>query len=321
MLNRARRHPDVKTWIAEALSDERYYCDSPPHWNGAETSLQAFDRHKRIERFLVKRFNNRKSVLDSNCGKVAVRLGSCHPYARCFSGACPDCNRALQRYFVAETANLLKGDFTSSKEVSALSLVNGFWRYLEQADLNELQSDAKSLLRKVGIRYAMGGVDLSYNQEGRSAGYWCGQIWAFVFSDDLDWADQLRGHHRRMVLLEKYSFQLRELLPYSTKRPVMVKPYDGNPDGAAYALKSTFNRRVSYVQEKVVDGVTRTCRNTSNQPLRVAERVELYPFLNQQGLASRIFLMGIRPTRTDQGISLVKLRSKTGISESSETPS
>jgi len=56
--------------------------------------------------------------------------------------------------------------------------------------------------------------------------------------------------------------------------------WDGRNEALAYALKTTFKRRVSVYQMK---SGTR-CRNTSEQDLRVSERIPLYQYLNSVGL-------------------------------------
>jgi hypothetical protein len=241
-------------------------------------------------------------------GPLTERLDYCGPHSRCGSGPCPECDRAFQRFFVSECSNLLEGDFASCQQTAVLSLICETWNRLDGASLDILQRNAKRLLRDAGVRHALGGIDISRNEDRDSKdAYWCLHVWAIIPSNEVEeWGPKLR---RLYVRTDR------------VRRPIMVKPYDGNVEALAYALKTEFKRRVSYVQEKLVDGVKRTCSNTSNQSLRVAERLELYPFLDSQGLAARVFLMGVRPTRTDQGISLVKLNSKPRNSESDEGPS
>jgi hypothetical protein len=104
------------------------------------------------------------------------------------------------------------------------------------------------------------------------------------------------------------------------RRPLLLKPFDGNLRGLAYLYKTNFKRRVSYLQKKTRNGKTRACINTSEQTLRVNERMQLHGFLARHGLASRVFLLGARPTRTDEGISIVKIGRKSANSELAEKP-
>jgi hypothetical protein len=84
-------------------------------------------------------------------------------------------------------------------------------------------------------------------------------------------------------------------------RPIKIQKFDGKLGGLAYALKTEFVRRVSYRQITHTWDKTRVARNTSDQALRVRERLELIPYLANAGLASRVFLLGARPTGTKAG--------------------
>jgi hypothetical protein len=88
-------------------------------------------------------------------------------------------------------------------------------------------------------------------------------------------------------------------------RPIKVLNWDGRNEGLAYALKTTFKRRVSVHQNRRSSDALQ--RNTSEQDLRVAERIPLYQYLDSVGLHARVLLLGARPTLTDQGFSIVKL--------------
>jgi hypothetical protein len=178
--------------------------------------------------------------------------------------------------------------------------------YLDVVSLESMQRNTKRLLRNAGVQFAFGGIDLSFNQDGENSDAWAFQLWLIVPTSFPEvWSQRLRNLYTRNDRI---------------KRPILIKPFDGNLEGLAYALKTDFQRRVNYTQEKVVNGEKRICQNTSNQPLRVAERLKLYPFLDRVGLSARIFLLGARPTRTESGISIVKLGGNSENSESAETP-
>ena len=81
--------------------------------------------------------------------------------------------------------------------------------------------------------------------------------------------------------------------------------WDGRNEGLAYALKTTFKRRVTVYQKRRSVKVPQ--RNTSEQDLRVAERIPLYQYLDSVGLHARVVLLGARPTMTERGFSFVKL--------------
>jgi hypothetical protein len=96
------------TAVRLILADERLYGGSPPHWfegrrqRPCETAAQAkAERRRRVKR--LRRFGKK----NADALLVADRLDACQPEARCLSGACPECARAWQRWFVTATAGFL----------------------------------------------------------------------------------------------------------------------------------------------------------------------------------------------------------------------
>src|SRR5262249_23442173 len=91
--------------------------------------------------------------------------------------------------------------------------------------------------------------------------------------------------------------KLRELLGTSAAvpRPVHVKYLKENTTYArSYALKTTFSRRIGFLQTKRGKNGKRKCRNSTYDKLRVSERIELFTFLHQIGLADRVFFLGAK---------------------------
>lgn len=282
---------DVKPWLAEALSNERWFGEAGFTWKKSETAEIAQARRRAVVRFLKK--HSRNESLAPSLAPILARIGSCAPNERCLSGACPECGRALQRYFVHQGKEHVQfphrerhGGFFASLVVELFSADD-----LTDCSLKELQKDLKCKLRDAGLDFAMGGIDLSYNtsRDEQVFAHWCVHFW--FFTNNRDWEEPIRAAYSQ---------------PH-VSRPLMIKSFDGNLAGLAYALKTTFVRRVSFLhidQDRELQ-----YRNTSDQPLRISERLQLYPFLDQQGLAARVFLMGLRPTKTDDGIKLVRLKS------------
>jgi hypothetical protein len=102
------RKPDVTARTREILSNERWYTNGPPQWpvgkaqHPAQTAGEAeTERLKLIKRLRL------DGPDDPAAQALADRLDSCTPGQRCMSGACPECNRAYTRWFVASTAALL----------------------------------------------------------------------------------------------------------------------------------------------------------------------------------------------------------------------
>ena len=120
--------------------------------------------------------------------------------------------------------------------------------------------------------------------------HWCAHLWLILPEKNCDvWEPALRKANPPS-----------EAVP----RPIKIMKWDGRNEALAYALKMTFKRRVSIYQMKSRIRL----RNTSEQDLRVAERIPLYQYLDSVGLHARVFLLGVRSTMTDRGMSFVRLR-------------
>lgn len=85
-----------------------WYGDGDPQWTQGkrgrpcQTAEQALaERRKAIK--LLKRHGG----TDPRANRVRVRLESCTSKRRCLSGACPECQRAYQRWFVTSANRFL----------------------------------------------------------------------------------------------------------------------------------------------------------------------------------------------------------------------
>ena len=103
-----RDHPYqtlVPPLIARVLADEQYYGDGAPTWPGAPS----FRKAKRTRKRYIKRLKRFSSQFPE-AAELAQILARCKRRRRCMSGACPECGRAFQRWFVAEVKNLASND-------------------------------------------------------------------------------------------------------------------------------------------------------------------------------------------------------------------
>src|SRR5580658_704708 len=83
------------------LRDESTFGDIAPRWKGAPTANDACRERLRLIRRL------RRFSLDFvGAAELAGRLQTCRPHHRCTSGACPECARGFQRWFVAQLQRL-----------------------------------------------------------------------------------------------------------------------------------------------------------------------------------------------------------------------
>ena len=110
----------------EILNSERYYRDDPPQWeqgrskrpceSAPEARAARLKLMARLRRFGE---NNPKALA------VQTRLASCRPRKRCKSGACPECGRAWQRWFVEALRQFLRAEGAAALGTSTiLSIVH-----------------------------------------------------------------------------------------------------------------------------------------------------------------------------------------------------
>ena len=125
-------------------------------------------------------------------------------------------------------------------------------------------------LRASGIKRAVGGFDLSANEHEKGAfpPHYRPQAWLFVQTGEIRGGERVfRAHFPPSPMV---------------KRPVLIKPWDGNPAAIAYALKPEFYRRVS-----LAAGNTRKCE------LRGSQKVEVALAMHAAELHSRVFQYGV----------------------------
>jgi hypothetical protein len=94
------------------------------------------------------------------------------------------------------------------------------------------------------------------------------------------------------------------------KRPVQAKASDGSRSAISYGFKTNFVCRVAYWGTAERKGERRECWQTRKVSLRPKEHVELLLRLHKIGLAGRMYLRGVRMTRTWNGIALVEIRKR-----------
>jgi hypothetical protein len=282
------RSPQPRAWLKDALSEEFLFGDSEPTWAGCLTSSEA-----RKQRLTLVKLLERNGA--TSLALMAEELSYCAPKTRCRSGACPECGRALQRLFVHNSQLLLNS--SSFCAVSVIDTIHSCHHDLQQISVDRIIARTKKILREAGVGFACGGVDLSFNEDQLKVfeEHWCAHLWLF-----------LPSHNRSL-----WEQALREAnIPNNAiPRPVFIKTWDQSNNALAYALKNNFYRRQRILNKQLRN-------DTSQQRLRVKERLSVTQYLYQSGLHARIFLLGVRPTTTENGIAFVRLK-KTVKSEKS----
>jgi hypothetical protein len=287
----SERNSICKPWIKKAIIQESHNLRMPL-WKNAPTVEQAEEqRHQRV-RFLRKHARHRPEAKI-----VADRLYHCNSLQRCFSGACPICGRLFQRWFVRATKPFIRKHLSiENRDLLAISLIPTSPRIkpgeLSQFSITDLHRRFKYAMDKVKISSAIGGIDFSFNedQEGKFKPFWNLHLYAISTGEK-----------------ERLSQQLKTIVQYSNAvpRPKRVTSFENKALRRSYALKMYFERRIGYDEIKSRNGKRRKCRNTKRDRLLVAQRLELYLFLDRIGFAERVFFRGTKPVQNSHGVSIM----------------
>ena len=288
---------DLVPRILNGPTGRRWFGDGAPKWSQgragkpAKTSGEADGERRQLVKVLRRHGKGNKEAL-----LLAEKIAACRPGGRCLSGACPECMRATQRFFVATNADLLARSSVSTVAVSVIlrnARVADGKLELEPDLFGPLLRRLREALRKAGVRQAVGGFDVSANEheEQRFAPHYRPHAWFIVPASQMARGDKV----------------FREYFPASrtVRRPVRMQEFDGDLRGLAYAVKTDFVRRISLPRQTLADGsVTR--RNTRDRPLLGCQRVEIAVALDRARLGARIFLHGLGIVKTPDGVRIVR---------------
>lgn len=244
---------------------------------------------RKVNRRYVRRL--RKAARLAECGDVranqmialAGRLAGCRISAPCGSAACTVCSRAVQRWLAwtgLTGLQKLNAPLGIVSIVPSVALaINGDDNTGEIKRLLERLDDA---LTEAGLRYLVGGLDFSVNehQNGDFEPFLAPHFWLIGRYRDLA--------NARAVLAA--AFPASE----TTRTPVYLRRYNGDPKGLAYALKWSFPRRVTLPAQYSRTGETVQRQNTRNRFLRVEQEVSLLLTLDDVGLHRRLISLGFQ---------------------------
>jgi hypothetical protein len=283
----------VSPLIARALRDEIYYGDGPPTWPKARSSKNA----KRIRKRYAKRLR-RFARQFSEAKALAKLLARCKPGQRCMSGACQECGRAFQRYFVSELKTL--ADNTDGEDLHSVSIIFQKSRtpddHLGDFDtIGMKRSMSETIKHTDDLAWMAGGIDLSLNDgtQKNEGIAWRPQLYAIAETDASSLSKTLRARFSSTK---------------TTRRPVQIKECDGTEAAISYAFKTDFVRRIAYQKEVGPPDRRRKCWHTRKVSLRAGEHVQAMLWMHKIGLAGRLFLRGVRTTRTGNSVGLVKIK-------------
>jgi hypothetical protein len=290
----AIRSSPVPPLIARALTDEDYYGNSAPTWPGAPTSKDA----KKARRSYIKRLRRFSSEF-RGAKKLANVLARCKRRRRCMSGACPECGRAFQRWFVSRVLALAGN--AETKDLNSTSIVFSNHRtaenHLTALDTTSMKRSFSETIKNAdGLQWMAGGIDLSLNddRQKKQGIAWQPQFYGLADVNDVEaLSSLLRG-----------TFSPTKIAP----KPVQIKECDGSTKVISYAFKTDFVRRIAYRTEVGPPERRRKCWHTRKVSLRASEHVQAMLWMHKTGLAGRLFLRGVRMTRTGNSVGLVQIK-------------
>ena len=297
-MNSHRRQSGAQVKVGRLIAsfDRQWYGDGAPQWTEAAgkrwarpccTAADARELRSRSIRLL------RRHGSDGEAKLLADQLESCSPRHRCLSGACPECCRAHQRWFV-NTARQLIRDASAGDNMCMASIVPDYGRFtldeLGELDVTLITKKMLRLLKSAGVAVAIGATDFSINVVATNAEP-CLQVQFILFTPC------------KRVLSGR---MLRQALNTNgmVMRPVRVREFDGDNAGLAYALKYEFVLREGYSQRSDSRADKRNCRNTRSRPLRGQKWLAMALLLDRIGLFDRLALLGARRIRQSGMMSM-----------------
>ena len=276
----SKKYSKAKAWVVKAIAEESK--NPPDHmWKKKSTAEYQFNERLRQIRFLRKHgTKDPELLLISDC------LEQCEPGNRCCSGACPECSRLFQRFYVRRSKKPIRDIIArEGKELIGICIIPSSPLVrpgqLKHFSIVNFQRRIKAALDAANVKSGIGGVDFSFNEdrEIKWQPFICLHIYLIAATDN-------REKLRRA--LKKIFLKIDEV-----RRPIKLPLFDNNAYRRSYSLKMIFKRRISYYKMRK-EKPTKS-RNTSNDDLRVDQRIELFKYLHQIGLAARIIFRGIKP--------------------------
>ena len=275
-----KNYSNAKAWVIKAIAQEETH---PSHqmWKKEPKSEYQFNERLRRIRFLRKhRTTDPELLLIADC------LEQCEPRNRCCSGACSECSRLFQRFYVRHSRRSINDIIArEGKELIGICIIPSsplvLPGQLSNFSVVNFQRRIKAALDSVGIKSRIGGVDFSFNEDRDKQWhpFICPHIYLVASTDD---REKLR------LTLKKIFRKTDEV-----HRPIKLPLFHNNAYRRSYSLKMTFKRRISYY--KLRKEKSTKSRNTSTDKLRADQRIELFKYLHQIGFAARIIFRGIKP--------------------------
>jgi hypothetical protein len=176
---------NAKAWVVKAIAEE---SKKPPDqmWK-RESSAEKISKEqlKRI------RFLRKHGKTDSTQILITDCLDRCEKGNRCCSGACLECGRLFQRFYVRRSKTVIRDIIAPEGNeligiciIPATQLIRlGQLKYFSIANF---QRRIKAALDTAGVKSGIGGIDFSFNEDrgNKWQPFTCPHIYLIASSDD-----------------------------------------------------------------------------------------------------------------------------------------
>ena len=262
---------------------ERWYSDGLAAWP-EQTARDALQ----LRLMLIERCRKPKNV-SFESEALAKKLAACRPEYRCGSGACPECQRAVQNLLV----NAMSRYFSvRGKKLDVVSLVPPEQIMRPGNDALKAWLTAGNRMRRAlmaaKVGPAVGALDISANEHvaGHFQPHYKPHLWVFLRAGMLN-----RGTAARE--------RLREFLPRGNGvfNPVKRMPWNGGLNAMAYVCKNVPTRRISGMSSG--NALRAPHKKTRIRSPLSHQHVEIALILDEVGFGRRLFLRYIEVTSSD----------------------
>ena len=203
-------------------------------------------------------------------------IQSCQPNSRCGDGACPECTRALQRWFVDNVHKATGVFLQRNRKLILLSLVPDYAATNAKTPVLNWETIIARLcqdMASVGIPWGIGGSDFSVNiaKENEGDPVLQGHFWMLI--------ERPKGDSEKL---------LKPLINSSgaIMRPLNKSNYTGSYAQLAYGIKNEFVKRESYLKSTNPDRDPHD--DTRGKELPADPWLKLMVFLHRIGLEGRL---------------------------------
>jgi hypothetical protein len=287
-----KNHSNAKAWVVKAIAEE---SNNPPDqtWKGEPSAETISEEQLKRIRFLRKHGKS-----DSELILIADCLDQCEKGNQCCSGACPQCSRLFQRFYVRQSKKPIQNIIAhEGKQLIGICIIPSFplvrFGQLKNYSIANFQRRIKTALDTANVKSGIGGIDFSFNEDRESKWqpFICPHIYVIASTDDK----------------EKLHQALETIYPETDEvpRPKHLPLFKNNAYRRSYSLKMIFKLRISHYKMRK-DNPTKKSRNTSNDDLRVDQRIELYRYLHQIGFAARVIFRGLKPEMSNSKVRFRK---------------